>query len=157
MTEGARDDRTVTLPLGTLAEKLSWLIDRAHPAGRGPYSNAELAALVGQVTGEKVSYGVIWELRTGRAANPTKRVIEALAQTFGVPAGFFLDDYGEEQARLLADEVELLALIRDAGIDQAQLRTFLGLSSEARQAMVGLIEYTAQAEAGQKSRARSKD
>jgi transcriptional regulator with XRE-family HTH domain len=155
VSEGAASEVARELPLGTLAEKLTWLIDRAHPAGRGPYSNAELAALVGQVTGEKVSHGVIWELRTGRKANPTKRVIEALAQTFGVPAGFLLDDYGAGQAQLLAGEVELLALIRDAGVDQVQLRAFLALPREAREAMTGLIQYTARAEAARKGRPES--
>lgn len=156
VSEQAAAERPDALPLGTLAEKLTWLIDRAHPAGRGPYSNMELAALVGQVAGEKISHGVIWELRTGRKANPTKRVIEALAQTFGVPAGFFMDDFGAEQTRAVAEEVELLALIRDAGIDQAQLRAFLALSPEARQAMTGLIEYAAGAEAARKGRSAAK-
>jgi hypothetical protein len=34
---------------------------------------------------------------------------------------------GEDQARVLQEQVELLALVRDAGIDQAQLCAFLGI------------------------------
>ena len=37
---------------------------------------------------------------------------------------------GEPRAGLLQEYVELLALIRDAGIDRAQLRTILGLDPE---------------------------
>jgi hypothetical protein len=38
---------------------------------------------------------------------------------------------GEPRAGLLREHVELLALIRDAGIDRAQLRAILGLNPEA--------------------------
>ena len=74
----------------TLADKVNWLIDRAHPAGRGPFSNNEVAALIKDVTGEEVSYTTIWKLRNGQAQNPQKRLIEALARTFGVPPAFSL-------------------------------------------------------------------
>jgi hypothetical protein len=45
-----------------LADKVNWLIYRAHPAGRGPFSNNEVAALIKDVTGEEVSYTTIWKL-----------------------------------------------------------------------------------------------
>jgi transcriptional regulator with XRE-family HTH domain len=147
VTEDTATRELADSSLETLAMKLDWLIEQAHPAGRGPYSNAEVASLVAQATGEKISYGAVWELRTGRTVNPTKRVIEALAQTFGVPAGFFFDDYGEDSARLLADQVELLALIREADVDHGQLRAFLGLPPAARAAMTTLIEHTSGARA----------
>ena len=130
-------------PLRTLADKVNWLIERAHPAGRGPYSNNEVAELIKDVTGEEVSYTTIWKLRNGQAKNPQMRLIEALAKTFGVPPAFFFDDYDEKQAGLLQEQVELLALIRDAHINTAQLRTILSLSDEARQAVADLIEITA--------------
>ena len=129
--------------LRTLADKVNWLIERAHPAGRGPYSNSEVAELIKGVTGEEVSYTTIWKLRNGQAKNPQMRLIEALAKTFGVPPAFFFDDYDEKQAGLLQEQVELLALIRDAHINTAQLRTILSLSDEARQAVADLIEITA--------------
>jgi transcriptional regulator with XRE-family HTH domain len=132
--------------LRTLADKVNWLIERAHPAGRGPYSNSEVAELIKGVTGEEVSYTTIWKLRNGQAKNPQMRLIEALAKTFGVPPAFFFDDYDEKQAGLLEEQVELLALIRDAHINTAQLRTILSLSDEARQAIADLIEVTARNE-----------
>ena len=125
----------------TLADKVNWLIDRAHPAGRGPYSNNEVAALIKDATGEEISYTTIWKLRNGQAQNPQKRLIEALAKTFGVPPAFFFDDY-DDQAGLLHEQVELLALVRDARISSAQLRAILALSPQARQAIISLVEAT---------------
>jgi hypothetical protein len=52
---------------GRQPPQLAGLIDRAHPAGRGPFSNNEVAALIKDVTGEEVSYTTIWKLRNGQA------------------------------------------------------------------------------------------
>jgi transcriptional regulator with XRE-family HTH domain len=147
MADTARADDPGSPPLRTLADKVSWLIDRAHPAGRGPYSNAEVIALIEKVTGEQFSHTTIWKLRNGQAANPQMRLIEALARTFGVPPAFFFSDYDDEQAGLLREQVELLALVRDTGVTSAQLRALLQLSPGARQAVADLIEHTAQTEA----------
>ena len=137
-------------PLRTLKDKVNWLIDRAHPVGRGPYSNQEVAELVTRATGEQVSYTTIWKLRNGQAQNPQKRLIEALARTFGVPPAFFFDDYDPQAAGLLREQVELLALIRDSGISAVQLRAIAGLPEAARDAVVSLIEATTRAESGRR-------
>jgi transcriptional regulator with XRE-family HTH domain len=134
-------------PLRTLADKVNWLIQQAHPAGRGPYSNTEIAALVEKVTGEPVSHTTVWKLRNGQATNPQMRLIEALARTFGVPPAFFFDDYDEQPAGLLKDQVELLAMVRDLGVTAVQLRALLEVTPEVRQAIADLIAATAQAEA----------
>jgi transcriptional regulator with XRE-family HTH domain len=131
----------------TLADKVNWLIDNAHPVGRGPYSNAEVTALIETVTGEQYSHTTIWKLRNGQATNPQMRLIEALAHTFGVPPAFFFSDYDDKQAGLIREQVELLALVRDSGVTSAQLRTLLELSPGARQAVADLIEHTARTEA----------
>jgi transcriptional regulator with XRE-family HTH domain len=141
-------------PPQTLADKVNWLIDKAHPAGRGPYSNAEVAALIEKVTAEQYSHTTIWKLRNGQATNPQMRLIEALARTFGVPPAFFFSDYDDEQAGLLREQVELLALVRDAGVTSAQLRALLELSPGARQAVADLIEHTARTEARRSRRDR---
>jgi transcriptional regulator with XRE-family HTH domain len=133
-------------PLRTLADKVNWLIAQAHPAGRSPYSNTEVAALVEKVTGEPVSHTTIWKLRNGQATNPQMRLIAALAQTFGVPPAFFFDDYNESTG-LPQDQVELLALVRAHGVTTTQLRALLATTPEVRQAIANLITATAQAEA----------
>ena len=142
MPDEATAGEESTPVLRTLADKVNWLIDRAHPAGRGPFSNNEIAALIKDATGEEISYTTVWKLRNGQAQNPQKRLIEALAKTFGVPPAFFFDDY-DEQAGMLKEQVELLALVRDARISSTQLRAILELSPEARQAIVSLAEATA--------------
>ena len=130
-------------PLKTLADKVNWVLDKAHPAGRGRFSDAEVCFKIHAATGEQISTTTIWKLRTGKLTNPQLRVIEALAKTFGVPAGLFLDDYDEEQLGLWREQVELLTLIRDAGITAAEFRAFLGLDAEGRRAVAGLIERAA--------------
>ena len=147
MPDEATAGEKSTPTLRTLADKVNWLIDRAHPAGRGPFSNNEIATLIKDATGEEVSYTTIWKLRNGQAQNPQKRLIEALAKTFGVPAGFFLDDYDEDKLGLWREQVELLALIRDAGITAAEFRAFLGMDAEGRRAVAGLIERAARGDA----------
>jgi len=67
------------------------------------------------------------------------KLIAALARTFGVHPGFFLDDFGENQAGQLQEQVELLALVRHARLSSTQLRVFLGPGPEARQAIIDLI------------------
>lgn len=148
MSNPASVDDAGDRPLRTLADKVNWLIERAHPAGRGPYSNAEVSALIEKVTGEQFSHTTIWKLRNGQAANPQMRLIQALASTFGVPPAFFFDDYDEEKAGLLLDQVELLTLIRDSGVTSTQLRALAALTPEARQAVADLIEHTARREGG---------
>ena len=139
MFEQITRDADAEPALRSLAGKVNWLIDRARPAGRGSYSNAEVADLIERVTGERVSYTTIWKLRNGQAANPQMKLIEAMARTFGVPPGFFFGDYDTDQAGLLQEEVELLALVRSASISTAQLRAILGLSPAARQAIIDFI------------------
>jgi ESX-1-secreted protein regulator len=133
----------------TLAGKVNWLIERAHPAGRGPYSNMEVSALIAKVTGEEFSHTTIWKLRNGQAANPQMRLLQALAATFGVPPAFFFDGYDEDQSAQLMDQVELLTLMRDSGVTSTQLRALAALTPAARQAVVDLIEHTARREGGE--------
>ena len=140
-------------PLRTLTEKVNWLIDQAHPGGRRPYTNAEVAELITRTTGESVSHSTIWKLRNGQTQDPHKRLIEAMARAFGVPPAFFFDNYDPRAAGLLREQVEMLALVRDSGITTVQLRAIAGLPDDARQAVVNLIEATARAE----SRRRSSD
>lgn len=139
MSEGTTEGMAAEPVLRSLADKVNWLIGRARPAGGGPYTNAELAALIERTTGEKVSYTTVWKLRNGQAANPQMKLIAALARTFGVPPGFFFDDSTEYQAGLLQEQVELLALIRHARISSTQLRVILELGTEAREAVIDLI------------------
>jgi transcriptional regulator with XRE-family HTH domain len=135
-------------PLKTLGDKVNWLIEQAHPAGRGPLSNAEVCFQIHRVTGEEFSTTTIWKLRNGQQTNPQLRVIQALATTFGVEPAFFFEDYDEDKLGLLREQVELLALVRDAGITSAEFRAILGMDAAGRKAVAGLIGRAARSEAG---------
>ena len=80
------------------------------------------------------------------------KLIEAIARTFGVPPGFFFEDFSDGQAGLLHEQVELLALVRNARVSSTQLRVILGWSTEIRQAVIHLISaLTAHDEAQRRS------
>ena len=133
--------------LKSLADKVNWLIEQAHPAGRGSLSNAEVCFQIHRVTGEEISTTTIWKLRNGQQTNPQLRVIQALATTFGVEPAFFFEDYDEDKLGLLQEQVELLALVRDAGISSAEFRAILGMDAAGRRAVAGLIGRAARSEA----------
>ncbi|MCO5995866.1 helix-turn-helix domain-containing protein [Actinoallomurus rhizosphaericola] len=127
-----------------LAAKIDHLFNTLYPAGRGPYSYKEVADGIAARTGERVNPTTLWKLRTGKADNPTKRVIEGLAAFFGVDPGYFFDD---EVSQAVGDELETLALLRDSGIRRAHLRALAGLSPEAVQVVAQVIQSTAALEA----------
>jgi ESX-1-secreted protein regulator len=104
--------------LRTLADKLNWLIEHAHPAGRRPYSIGEVCFLIHKVTGEQISHTTIWKLRNGQQDNPQIRVISALARTFGVEPGFFFDDYDTTKPGLMQEQVA--GLIRRVARSRAE-------------------------------------
>jgi transcriptional regulator with XRE-family HTH domain len=113
----------------TLAEKISWLMDTANPAGR-PYTIQDVCDLVFRVTGEKVSHTTVWKLSTGEQSNPSRRVIGLLSRSFGVAPGFFFDDYGPEALGLDQDQAELVGVVRESGMSPDEFRLLLGLGSQ---------------------------
>lgn len=131
----------------TVQDKLRWLMDTAHPAGRGPYSIQDVCLLIARTTGEKVSHTTIWKLVTGQQVNPSMRVIDVLARSFGVEPAFFFDDGVPREAVLDREGIELLAEIRDQGITIAGVRELLALGPEGRKAVTGAIARAAAAEA----------
>jgi transcriptional regulator with XRE-family HTH domain len=139
MTGNATLGGAAAAPLKTLADKVNWVLDAAHTAGRGRLSDAQVVFKIYEVSGEKISTTTIWKLRNGQLTNPQLRVIQALARTYGVQGGFFLEDYDEAELGLQREQVELLALIRDSGFTAAEVRTLLGLDDEDRTVIAGLF------------------
>ena len=133
--------------LETLADKISWLMEHANPGGRGPLSHQDVSYLMLEVAGEKYSANAVWRLKNGDQTNPGHRVIQALAKVFGVEPGFFFDDYDEEKLGLVKDQVELLALIRDAKITSVQFRALMKMDPEGREVFADMIRRVAIAEA----------
>ena len=93
-----------------LSERLRSLFDKVRrPDGRR-WTLQEVA----QATGLSVSY--LWRLRSGRAANPTRAVLERIAAFFGVPVSFFLE--GDEGSALpelaTGSDSQVVALLDEA-------------------------------------------
>lgn len=118
----------------TLAQKINRLFD-LHPRGQRPQSNEDVAAAINARGGTTISPAYLYLLRSGKRDNPTARHLEALAQHFGVPPGYFLTD---TEAETIAKELELLLAMRDAGVKQLALRAS-GLSPEALAAVATLL------------------
>lgn len=119
----------------TLADKINHLFRTIYPAGRGEYSNAEVASRINEKGGTTISSAYIWQLRKGLKDNPTKKHLEALADFFGVSPIYFFDDAAS--ARIDA-ELELLVLLRDSAIREIALRA-QGLSPQFLSSVARMI------------------
>lgn len=120
----------------TLAEKIDILFQTVRRPNRDMFSNDEVATACREATGESFSATYLWQLRTGRRDNPTMRHLEALAQFFEVPVAYFFDD---DQSTAIARELELLGVLRDAGVRNVALRA-LTLSPEGIDTLNDMID-----------------
>ena len=120
----------------TLAEKIDILFHTVRRPSREMFSNDEVATACREATGESFSATYLWQLRTGRRDNPTMRHLEALAQFFEVPVAYFFDD---DQSTAIARELELLGVLRDAGVRNVALRA-LTLSPEGIDTLNDMID-----------------
>ncbi|MEU3464264.1 XRE family transcriptional regulator [Streptomyces sp. NPDC006733] len=128
----------------TLADKIDRLFDVVRGPDHTPYTHEEVARACREATGESFSATYLWQLRTGRRDNPTKRHLEALAQFFQVPPMYFFDD---QQSAQIAQELQLLGALRDAGVREVALRA-VNLSPEGLGTISDMIEVIARREAG---------
>jgi transcriptional regulator with XRE-family HTH domain len=128
----------------TLADKVDRLFHVVRRPDREPYSNEEVAKACREATGESFSTTYLWQLRTGRRDNPTKRHLEALARFFGVPPAYFFDD---EQSTKIAEELALLGALRDAGVRDLALRA-VTLSADGLDTISDMVDAIARREAG---------
>jgi transcriptional regulator with XRE-family HTH domain len=120
---------------GSLAERLNRLFETVHPAGRGPYSNEEVASAIREQGGD-ISRAYLSYLRNGERTNPTLQHLQALARFFGVTAAYFFDD---DVAAEVNAQLHIAVALRDAEVRAVALRA-VGLSPKALQAVVAIIE-----------------
>ncbi|SDN55530.1 transcriptional regulator [Actinacidiphila guanduensis] len=131
----------------TLAEKIDALFRVVRRPDREPYTHEEVARACREATGESFSATYLWQLRTGRRDNPTKRHLEALAGFFRIPVAYFFDD---EQGARISAELELLGALRDAGVRSVALRA-VNLSPEGMGTISDMIDLIAKREADRNS------
>lgn len=142
------------LPARSFAERLEYLIANMHPAGRGPYTDAEVSAGIA-AQGGHLSRTALGKLRKGIQRNPTLATMRALAAYFGVPTSYFTEeDATGIQAQLAVavfrrdTEVRAMAL-RMGRLSAESVRTLSTLSKqlvaiEARYAPEGAVPPSAQ-------------
>ena len=128
----------------SFAEKLEHLFATVYPRGRRPYSMDEVAAGIAEQGGEPVSASYLWMLRKGQRDNPTIKAVEAIARFFGVPTAYFFD---EQVTSRVDKQLELLAKLRDAGLESFGLRS-AELSPEGQAAIEKIIDLASKAVAG---------
>ncbi|WP_327279078.1 MULTISPECIES: helix-turn-helix transcriptional regulator [unclassified Streptomyces] len=123
----------------TFAQLLDHLFREVHPPSRGPYTYAEVAEGIRKVSsgeGRGVTASAIQQLRTGVKQNPTRHTIKALADFFGVPAGYFVDGAAAERTKA---EIGLLTAMRDQDVRKVALRAN-GLSVDSLKMLSTVIE-----------------
>ncbi|WP_431045557.1 helix-turn-helix domain-containing protein [Streptomyces sp. P1-3] len=123
--------------MDTFGERLNRLFELVHPPGRGPYTNHEVAELLRERGRPTVSHVYLWQLRTGRRDNPTRRHLEALAEFFGVPVAYFFDD---DTAVKVGSELEFVRHLRESGVRRVAARV-AGLSPQSMEQILATIEH----------------
>ncbi|MER6302471.1 XRE family transcriptional regulator [Kitasatospora sp. NPDC001539] len=129
-----------------LSARIEALFNTVRRPDREQYTNEEVARACREATGESFSTTYLWQLRTGRRDNPTKRHLEALAQFFQVPPAYFFD---ERQGAEIAKELALLGALRDAGVRSLALRA-VGLSPEGLDTVSELVDVIARRDASRR-------
>lgn len=95
---------------GELARKLARLFV-LHPHDGKPYTAADVAGAINKRAGKNIiSATYVWQLRVGRADNPTVNRLKALAEFFHVPASYLLggDDELDRRTEAELDDLELM-------------------------------------------------
>ncbi|MFI1012574.1 hypothetical protein [Streptomyces sp. NPDC020965] len=87
MTHGHGDDiQKDELTQGSFAERLDYLCKHSP---RGPVSNPQVAKMLAAEGLPSLSDTYMWQLRCGRADNPTKKHMDGLADFFAVPKDYW--------------------------------------------------------------------
>lgn len=131
----------------TLAGKINKLFQLVRKPNGENLTNEEVATACREATGESFSATYLWQLRTGRRDNPTKRHLEALANFFDVPVAYFFDD---EHGQQLRAEIELLGALRNADVRDIALRA-ANLSADGLDTVTDIIDVMVKREAKRKA------
>jgi ESX-1-secreted protein regulator len=118
-----------------LADKISHLIATLYPHEGARPGYAKLAHKIRESTGSTISSTYLWELATGRKNNLTQTTLATLANFFGVPREYFLDD---EVASRIDSQLELALALRSHRVRAIALRAD-GLSDETLDSILAML------------------
>ncbi|MER6952548.1 helix-turn-helix transcriptional regulator [Streptomyces sp. NPDC000618] len=131
-------------PPGSLAEKITLILQRSYPGPQGPPSDAEMAAEVNaQLGAEVLTEENFCDLRTGTAETAPPGVLDALAGVVGVSEMYFKSD--EAVAAQVYEGLQLLAAARKGTVSRVRARG-LGARGLSPQAMAFVNDLVAEME-----------
>jgi transcriptional regulator with XRE-family HTH domain len=120
---------------GQLARKINHLVATLYPDERTRPGFAKLAQQIRESTKSSISSTYLWELATGKKHNLTQGTLTTLAEFFGVPREYFLDD---DVAARVDTQLELALALRNSKVRSIALRSE-GLSDETLDSILTMI------------------
>lgn len=121
--------------LHKFTERLNELIRTVYPDDSKRPGYGRLAKEISETTGGAISGTYLWELTTGRKRNVTLEQLDILAQFFGVPPEYFLNDEVFEHVR---EQLTLATALKDAQVRNIALRS-QGLSPAALNSLLTMV------------------
>ncbi|MFF4362929.1 helix-turn-helix transcriptional regulator [Streptomyces sp. NPDC001351] len=108
-------------PPGTLAERITLLLERSYPGDQGPPTDEEIADAVNTHAGARViSAAGVLDLRTGAVETASPVVLEGLAEFLGVSPMYFQPD--DAVARQVYEGLQLLSASRKGTVGRVKGR-----------------------------------
>ncbi|WP_416985457.1 helix-turn-helix domain-containing protein [Streptomyces sp. T028] len=108
-------------PPGSLAEKITLILQRSYPGPQGPPSDAEMAAAVNAHAGTAIiTEEGFADLRAGVTDTAPSAVLDALAAVFGVSRMYFEPD--EAVAAQVYQGLQLLAAAKKGAVGRVRAR-----------------------------------
>jgi len=124
--------------MSTLAEKIDLLFKTFRKPDGSQYTYQE----VEEGTGKAVTGAYVWKLRTGKAENPSYKVLKVLSDFFEVPVSFFFE---EEVSEEYLQNLKLATQLREASVQHIALRAG-DLDEAGKRAVLEMIEYVRKAQ-----------
>jgi transcriptional regulator with XRE-family HTH domain len=122
----------------TLAEKIDLLFKTFRKPDGSQYTYQE----VEEGTNKAVTGAYVWKLRTGKAENPSYKVLKVLSDFFEVPVSFFFE---EEVSEEYLQNLKLATQLREDGVQHIALRAG-DLDEAGKRAVLEMIEYVRKAQ-----------
>ncbi|MEU6353106.1 helix-turn-helix transcriptional regulator [Streptomyces sp. NPDC047072] len=108
-------------PPGTLAERITLILERSYPGGQGPPTDEEIADAINSHAGARVvSAAGVLDLRTGAVETAAPVVLEGLAAFLGVSPMYFQPD--DAVARQVYEGLQLLSASRKGAVGRVKGR-----------------------------------
>ncbi|MGW6909225.1 helix-turn-helix transcriptional regulator [Streptomyces sp. NPDC054940] len=108
-------------PPGTLAEKITLVLERSYPGEQGPPADGEIADAINAHAGARViSAAGVLDLRTGAVETASPVVLEGLAAFLGVSPMYFQPD--DAVARQVYEGLQLLSASRKGTVGRVKGR-----------------------------------